>query len=102
VKQKKIETHKIGLVGQAPSRRGDPRKPLAGPNGQKIARLAGISHEGRVETGVLLLADSLPQHFVTRLPRRDPSHLFNLPLSWQIGFAGIDRGGNDLIPPPSK
>jgi hypothetical protein len=36
MKQKKIETHKIGLVGQAPSRRGDPRKPLAGPNGQKI------------------------------------------------------------------
>jgi hypothetical protein len=31
MKQKKIETHKIGLVGQAPSRRGDPRKPLAGP-----------------------------------------------------------------------
>jgi hypothetical protein len=30
MKQKKIETHKIGLVGQAPSRRGDPRKPLAG------------------------------------------------------------------------
>ena len=29
--EKKIETHKIGLVGQAPSRRGDPRKPLAGP-----------------------------------------------------------------------
>jgi hypothetical protein len=25
-----------------------------------------------------------------------------LPLSWQIGFAGIDRGGNDSIPPPSK
>jgi hypothetical protein len=45
MKQKKIETHKIGLVGQAPSRRGDPRKPLAGPNGQKIARLAGISHD---------------------------------------------------------
>ena len=43
--EKKIETHKIGLVGQAPSRRGDPRKPLAGPNGQKIARLAGISHD---------------------------------------------------------
>ena len=45
MKQKKIETHKIGLVGQAPSRRGDPRKPLAGPNGQKIARLAGMSHD---------------------------------------------------------
>src|SRR6266576_3659427 len=30
MKKKKIETHKIGLVGQAPSRRGDPRKPLAG------------------------------------------------------------------------
>jgi hypothetical protein len=45
MKQKKIETHKIGLVGQAPSRRGDPRKPLAGPNGQKIARLAGMSYE---------------------------------------------------------
>jgi hypothetical protein len=45
VKQKKIETHKIGLVGQAPSRRGDPRKPLAGPNGQKIARLAGMSYD---------------------------------------------------------
>src|SRR2546429_6509359 len=42
--QKKIETHKIGLVGQAPSRRGDPRKPLAGPNGQKIARLAGMNY----------------------------------------------------------
>jgi hypothetical protein len=42
---KKIETHKIGLVGQAPSRRGDPRKPLAGPNGRKIARLAGMSYE---------------------------------------------------------
>jgi len=25
-----------------------------------------------------------------------------LPLSWQIGFAGIARGGNDPIPPPSK
>jgi uracil-DNA glycosylase len=45
MKRKKIETHKIGLVGQAPSRRGDPRKPLAGPNGQKIARLAGMSHD---------------------------------------------------------
>jgi uracil-DNA glycosylase len=44
MKRKKIETHKIGLVGQAPSRRGDPRKPLAGPNGQKIARLAGMSY----------------------------------------------------------
>jgi uracil-DNA glycosylase len=45
MKKKKIQTHKIGLVGQAPSRRGDPRKPLAGPNGQKIARLAGISYD---------------------------------------------------------
>ena len=45
MKQKKIETHKIGLVGQAPSRRGDPRKPLAGPNGQKIARLAGLNYD---------------------------------------------------------
>jgi hypothetical protein len=45
MKQKKIETHKIGLVGKAPSRRGDPRKPLAGPNGKKIARLAGMSYE---------------------------------------------------------
>ena len=45
MKLKKIETHKIGLVGQAPSRRGDPRKPLAGPNGQKIAGLAGMSHD---------------------------------------------------------
>jgi uracil-DNA glycosylase len=45
MKKKKIETHKIGLVGQAPSRRGDPRKPLAGPNGQKFARLAGISYD---------------------------------------------------------
>ncbi|PYK15885.1 MAG: hypothetical protein DME55_13060 [Verrucomicrobia bacterium] len=45
MKQKKIETHKIGLVGQAPSRRGDPRKPLAGPNGKKIARLAGMSYD---------------------------------------------------------
>jgi len=45
MKQKEIETHKIGLVGQAPSRRGDPRKPLAGPNGRKIARLAGMSYE---------------------------------------------------------
>ena len=45
MKQKKIETHKIGLAGQAPSRRGDPRKPLAGPNGQKIARLAGLNHD---------------------------------------------------------
>jgi len=44
MKQKKIETHKIGLVGQAPSRRGDPRKPLAGPNGRKVARLAGMSY----------------------------------------------------------
>ena len=43
--QKKIETHKIGLVGQAPSRRGDPSKPLAGPNGQKVARLAGMSYD---------------------------------------------------------
>ena len=45
MKKKKIETHKIGLVGQAPSRRGDPHKPLAGPNGQKIARLAGMSYD---------------------------------------------------------
>ena len=45
MKKKKIETHKIGLVGQAPSRRGDPRKPPAGPNGQKIARLAGMSYD---------------------------------------------------------
>jgi uracil-DNA glycosylase len=45
MKKKKIDTHKIGLVGQAPSRRGDPRKPLAGPNGQKIARLAGMSYD---------------------------------------------------------
>ena len=45
MKQKKIETHKIGLVGQAPSRRGYPRKPLAGPNGRKIARLAGMSYD---------------------------------------------------------
>ena len=45
MKQKRIEAHKIGLVGQAPSRRGDPRKPLAGPNGQKIARLAGMSYD---------------------------------------------------------
>ena len=45
MKQKKIETHKIGLVGQAPSRLGDPRKPLAGPNGRKIARLAGMSYD---------------------------------------------------------
>jgi hypothetical protein len=45
MKRKKIETHKIGLVGQAPSRRGDPRKPLAGPNGRKIAQLAGMSYD---------------------------------------------------------
>src|SRR5262247_3246037 len=45
MKQKKIKTHKIGLIGQAPSRRGDPRKPLAGPNGQKIARLGGMSYD---------------------------------------------------------
>ena len=45
MKKKKIETHKIGLVGQAPSRRGDPRKPLAGPNGRKIARLAAMSYD---------------------------------------------------------
>src|ERR1043166_3212165 len=45
MKQKKIETHKIGLIGQAPSRRGDPRKPLAGPSGRKIARLAGMSYD---------------------------------------------------------
>ena len=45
MKKKKIETHKIGLVGQAPSRRGDPRKPLAGPNGRKIARLASMSYD---------------------------------------------------------
>ena len=44
-KQKKIETQKIGLVGQAPSRRGDPRKPLAGPNGRKIAQLAEMSYD---------------------------------------------------------
>lgn len=44
MKRKKIETRKIGLVGQAPSRRGDPHKPLAGPNGQKIAHLAGMSY----------------------------------------------------------
>ena len=43
--KKKIETHRIGLVGQAPSRLGDPRKPLAGPNGRKIARLGGMSYE---------------------------------------------------------
>jgi len=43
--QKKIEIHKIGLVGQSPSRGGDPRKPLAGPNGRKIAQLAGMSYE---------------------------------------------------------
>src|SRR5215475_6994696 len=45
MKQKKIETHKIGLIGQGPSRRGDPRKPLAGPNGKKIARLGGMSYD---------------------------------------------------------
>ena len=45
MKEKKIETNKIGLVGQAPSRRGDPRKPLAGPNGRKVARLAGMSYD---------------------------------------------------------
>jgi hypothetical protein len=45
MKKKKIETHRIGLVGQAPSRRGDPRKPLAGPNGRKIARLGGMSYD---------------------------------------------------------
>ena len=45
MKQRKIETHKIGLIGQGPSRRGDPRKPLAGPNGRKIARLAGMSYD---------------------------------------------------------
>ena len=45
MKQKKIKTHKIGLVGPAPSRRGDPRKPLAGPNGQKIARPGGMSFD---------------------------------------------------------
>ena len=44
-KQKKIETQKIGLVGQAPSRRGDPRRPLAGPNGRKIAQLGGMSYD---------------------------------------------------------
>jgi uracil-DNA glycosylase len=45
MKKKKIETRKVGLVGPAPSRRGDPSKPLAGPNGQKLARLAGITHD---------------------------------------------------------
>ena len=45
MKEKKIETNKIGLVGQAPSRRSDPRKPLAGPNGRKVARLAGMSYD---------------------------------------------------------
>ena len=45
MKRKRIETRKIGLVGQAPSRRGDPHKPLAGPNGQKIAHLAGMSYD---------------------------------------------------------
>src|SRR5215510_15003453 len=45
MKRKKIDTRKIGLVGQAPSRQGDPRKPLAGPNGQKIAQLAGMSYD---------------------------------------------------------
>jgi uracil-DNA glycosylase len=45
MREKKIETHKIGLVGQAPSRRGDARKPLAGPNGRKLARLAGMSYD---------------------------------------------------------
>ena len=44
MKARKIETNKIGLVGQAPSRRGDPRKPLAGPNGRKIAQLAGMTY----------------------------------------------------------
>jgi hypothetical protein len=45
MKEKKIDANKIGLVGQAPSRRGDPRKPLAGPNGRKIARLAAMSYD---------------------------------------------------------
>jgi uracil-DNA glycosylase len=45
MKQKRIDTQKVGLVGQAPSRRGDPRRPLAGPNGKKIARLAGMSYD---------------------------------------------------------
>ena len=45
MKQRKIETHKIGLIGQAPSRRGDPSKPLAGPNGRKIAKFAGMSYD---------------------------------------------------------
>jgi len=45
MRQKNIETHKIGLVVQAPSRRGDPRKPPAGRNGKKIARLAGMSYD---------------------------------------------------------
>ncbi|HEU5313111.1 MAG TPA: hypothetical protein VFU08_04730 [Candidatus Udaeobacter sp.] len=62
MKQKKIETHKIGLVGQAPSRRGDPRKPLAGPNGQKIARLAGMSYDE--------LSPEAPQHALQRKARQ--------------------------------
>ena len=45
MKQRKIEAHKIGLIGQAPSRRGDPSKPLAGPNGRKIAKFAGMSYD---------------------------------------------------------
>jgi len=32
MKKKKIETHKIGLVGQAPSRRGDPRATRKSPS----------------------------------------------------------------------
>jgi len=45
MKRKKIETNKIAIVGEAPSRLGDPRKPLAGPNGKKIAKLAGMSYD---------------------------------------------------------
>jgi len=67
MKRKKIEMHKIGLVGQAPSRRGDPRKPLAGPNGQKIARLAGMSY------GELIACrrKHLNTHYIGKRGKRD-------------------------------
>ena len=67
MKHKKIETHKIGLVGKAPSRRGDPHKPLAGPNGQKIARLAGMSY------GELIACrrKHLNTHYIGKRGKRD-------------------------------
>ena len=44
MKQKKIETHKIGLIGQAPSGAATAQTTCR-PERQKIARLAGMNYE---------------------------------------------------------